>query len=125
MRYLDQELLSRLEEGSIESPGRTGDSVVEETERQRDPDSKTERPPRYRVVLLNDDYTPMDFVVYVLEHFFHHSREDAIRIMLDVHTHGSGICGAFTREVAETKVLQVTDHARSEGHPLRCVMERE
>lgn len=87
-------------------------------------DPKTARPPLYKVVLLNDDFTPMDFVVYVLEHIFHHTHEDAIRIMLDVHTRGAGVCGIYTREVAETKVLQVTDLARTHEHPLRCVMER-
>lgn len=83
-----------------------------------------DRPPMYQVVLLNDDYTPMDFVVMVLELFFGMSRERATRIMLQVHTRGRGVCGVYTREVAETKVAQVNEFARSHQHPLLCTMER-
>jgi ATP-dependent Clp protease adaptor protein ClpS len=86
---------------------------------------KTKKPSMYRVVLLNDDYTPMEFVVLVLEHFFHKSREEATRIMLHVHNYGVGVCGVFTYEVAETKVAQVLDLARRNEHPLQCTMERE
>jgi ATP-dependent Clp protease adaptor protein ClpS len=77
------------------------------------------------VVLLNDDYTPMEFVVLVLEHFFQKSREEATRIMLHVHNYGVGVCGVYTYEVAETKVAQVLDLAARSEHPLKCTMERE
>ena len=82
-------------------------------------------PPMYKVLLLNDDYTPMEFVVYVLEQYFNKSREDATRIMLHVHQHGVGVCGVFTYEVAETKVAQVVDTARRHQHPLQCTMEKD
>ncbi len=84
---------------------------------------KLKRPPLYQVVLLNDDYTPMDFVVLVLETFFQMGREKATQIMLHVHTRGKGICGVFTRDIAETKVAQVNDYSRSHQHPLLCAME--
>jgi ATP-dependent Clp protease adaptor protein ClpS len=86
---------------------------------------KTKKPSLYKVLMLNDDYTPMDFVVHVLEQFFGKSREDATRIMLHVHQRGVGICGVFTYEVAETKVAQVVDYARQHQHPLQCTLERE
>ena len=77
----------------------------------------------YKVVILNDDYTPMEFVVHILENFFKMNREKATRIMLHVHTRGKGVCGVFTRDVAETKVAQVNDYARMNNHPLLCAME--
>ena len=86
---------------------------------------KTEPPPMYQVILLNDDYTPMEFVVLVLEHFFQKSREEATRIMLHVHNYGVGVCGVYPYDVAETKVAQVLDLARRNEHPLQCTMERE
>jgi ATP-dependent Clp protease adaptor protein ClpS len=86
---------------------------------------QTKRPSLYRVLLLNDDYTPMEFVVHVLERFFNKDREAATRIMLHVHQHGIGECGVFTYEVAETKVTQVMDFARKHQHPLQCVMEKK
>ena len=86
---------------------------------------KTRKPSLYRVLLLNDDYTPMEFVVYVLEQFFHKSHEDAMRIMMHVHQHGVGVCGVFTYDVAETKVAQVIDAARRHQHPLQCTMEKD
>ena len=86
---------------------------------------KTKKPSLYKVLLLNDDYTPQEFVVYVLEKFFNKSREDANRIMLHVHHKGVGICGVYTYEVAETKVTQVIDFARQHSHPLQCTMEKE
>lgn len=85
---------------------------------------KLKHPPLYKVILLNDDYTPMDFVVYVLENFFNLTRPVATRIMLQVHLQGKGICGTFTREIAETKVAQVNKYARENQHPLLCVMEK-
>jgi len=87
--------------------------------------TKVARPPLYKVMLLNDDYTPMDFLVSVLKQFFHKKHEDAIRIMLEVHNKGAGLCGIFTRDVAETKTEQVIISARKNEHPLQCVMEKE
>lgn len=84
---------------------------------------RLKRPPMYRVVLLNDDYTPMEFVVDVLQTFFNMDRARATQVMLQVHTQGSGICGVFSRDVAETKVEQVNDYAREHNHPLLCTME--
>lgn len=86
-------------------------------------DPKVEQPPLYKVILLNDDYTPMDFVVYVLEKFFGMNRDKATEIMLHVHTRGAGVCGMFTREIAETKVTQVNEFSRENQHPLQCIME--
>ena len=84
---------------------------------------QVKRPPLYNVVLLNDDFTPMEFVVHILEYFFLLPREKAVRVMLQVHTEGKGVCGTFTREVAETKVTNVNDYSRENQHPLMCVME--
>ncbi|MCC6921069.1 MAG: ATP-dependent Clp protease adapter ClpS [Alphaproteobacteria bacterium] len=86
---------------------------------------KTKKPSLYKVLLLNDDYTPMEFVVHILERFFSKSREESVRIMLHVHQHGVGLCGVFTYEVAETKVTQVIDFAREHQHPLQCTMEKD
>lgn len=86
---------------------------------------KTRKPSMYRVLLLNDDYTPMEFVVHILEHYFGKSPEAAMRIMLHVHQKGVGVCGVYTYEVAETKVAQVMDLARRHEHPLQCTMEKE
>jgi ATP-dependent Clp protease adaptor protein ClpS len=82
------------------------------------------RPPLYQVILLNDDFTPMDFVIVVLETFFSLDRERATQVMLHVHTRGKGVCGVFTREVAETKVTQVNEFSRTHQHPLLCTMEK-
>ena len=87
--------------------------------------SRTQRPSLYKVLLLNDDYTPMEFVVHVLERFFGKNRDDATQIMLHVHQKGVGICGVYTFEVAETKVAQVVEFARQHQHPLQCTMEKE
>ncbi|MBK1618291.1 ATP-dependent Clp protease adapter ClpS [Lamprobacter modestohalophilus] len=81
------------------------------------------RPPLYKVLLVNDDYTPMEFVVHVLESFFSMSPEKATQVMLHVHTRGVGVCGVFTRDIAETKVSQVNDFSRKNHHPLLCTME--
>ena len=86
---------------------------------------KTKRPSLYKVLLLNDDYTPMEFVVHILENFFNKARDEAVQIMLHVHRHGVGICGIFTYEVAETKVAQVIEFSRRHQHPLQCTMEKE
>lgn len=89
------------------------------------PKPKTKKPSMYKVLLLNDDYTPMEFVVHILEKFFNKNRQEATDVMLHVHRRGVGICGIFTYEVAETKVAQVMDFARSNEQPLQCTMEKE
>jgi ATP-dependent Clp protease adaptor protein ClpS len=93
--------------------------VVQETK------PKLQKPPFYKVILLNDDYTPMEFVVAILQRIFYKSREEATRIMLHVHQQGIGVCGVFTWEVAETKVRQVLDFAKENRHPLKCTLEPE
>ncbi len=95
----------------------TDGEILERTKQQ------TKKPELYRVVLLNDDYTPMEFVVDVLERIFGMDRTTATRVMLEVHTKGKGVCGVFTFEIAETKVAQVTTYARQHQHPLLCTME--
>ncbi|WP_334153399.1 ATP-dependent Clp protease adapter ClpS [Tepidimonas sp.] len=95
-----------------------GDAVVLEHRRQR-----VQPPKMYQVVLLNDDFTPMEFVVRVLQEFFNKDHETATQIMLKIHVHGRGVCGIYTRDVAATKVEQVTQAARAAGHPLQCVAE--
>ena len=99
------------------APGREGDLLVQ--------DSKPElkRPPMFQVVMLNDDYTPMEFVVEVLQHFFGMGREQATRIMLAVHTEGRAACGTYPRDIAETKAAQVNRYAREHQHPLLCEIE--
>ena len=104
--------------GDGNDPG-TGTSVVTKTR------PKTKKPSLYKVLILNDDYTPMEFVVHVLERFFSKPRDEAIQIMLHVHRHGVGVCGVYTFEVAETKVTQVIELARRHQHPLQCTMEKE
>lgn len=89
------------------------------------PRPKTKKPSMYKVLLLNDDYTPMEFVVHVLERFFSKNRQESTDIMLHVHRRGVGLCGIFTYEVAETKVAQVMDYARANEQPLQCTMEKE
>jgi ATP-dependent Clp protease adaptor protein ClpS len=86
---------------------------------------KVKQPKLYRVILLNDDYTTMDFVVLVLEGVFKKSPAEAVQIMLQVHNRGQGVCGIYAKQIAEAKVLQVHDRARSAGYPLRCTMEEE
>ncbi|WP_237151913.1 ATP-dependent Clp protease adapter ClpS [Oryzibacter oryziterrae] len=105
--------------GSGDDGGDFGTGVVTKTR------TKAKRPSMYRVLILNDDYTPMEFVVHVLERFFNKGRDEATQIMLHVHHHGVGECGIFTYEVAETKVTQVMDFARRHQHPLQCVMEKK
>ena len=98
--------------------GGSGTAVITRTKTQ------TKKPSLYRVLLLNDDYTPMEFVIHVLERFFNKTRDEATQIMLHVHNNGVGECGVFTYEVAETKVTNVMDFARKHTHPLQCVMEK-
>jgi ATP-dependent Clp protease adaptor protein ClpS len=102
-----------------EGNGGSGTAVVTKTK------PRVKRPNMYRVLLLNDDYTPMEFVVHVLIRFFNKNQEDATRIMLHVHQNGVGECGIYTYEIAETKVTQVMDFARKHQHPLQCVMEKK
>jgi ATP-dependent Clp protease adaptor protein ClpS len=104
---------------SEQRPGERPDRGVAVAEAE--PETKV--PPLYRVVLINDDYTPMEFVVEVLERFFGMSRHMATRVMLEVHTRGKGVCGVFTYEIAETKVAQVTSYSREQQHPLLCTLE--
>ena len=85
---------------------------------------KTKKPSMYKVIMLTDDYTPMEFVVHILEHFFSKTREEATKIMLHVHQQGVGICVVFSYEIAETKVMQVMDCARQNQHPLQCTIEK-
>lgn len=103
---------------SIDKEFQDDDGLVVEEARP-----KVKQPPMYKVVLLNDDYTPMEFVVHILENFFNMGREQATRVMLNVHSHGKGVCGVFTREVSETKVSQVNEYARMNNHPLLCDIE--
>ena len=98
---------------------RSGTAIITRTK------PRAKRPSLYRVLLLNDDYTPMEFVVHVVERFFNKSHDDAYQIMMHVHHNGVGECGVFTYEVAETKVTQVMDFARKHQHPLQCVMEKK
>ena len=84
---------------------------------------KVEPPPLYRVILLNDDFTPMEFVVMIIQEYFHKDQETATRIMLQVHMEGKGVCGVYTHDMAVTKVAQVTEISRKSGHPLQCMME--
>lgn len=85
---------------------------------------RLKRPPLYKVILLNDDYTPMEFVVHILETFFVMDRETATRIMLEIHTRGMGVCGIFTHDIAQTKVVQVNHYSQEHQHPLKCTMEK-
>lgn len=86
---------------------------------------QVKKPSMYKVIILNDDYTPMDFVVHILQAFFNLTHEKAQNIMLNVHTKGKGVCGVYTRDVAETKVEQVNDYSRQNQHPLLCTMEAD
>lgn len=116
----DAHLSTRMgDEGRSGHPGSPTTSVITKTK------PRTKRPNMYRVLILNDDYTPMEFVVHVLEKFFNMDVEAATKVMLHVHHHGIGECGIFTYEIAETKVTQVMDFARKHQHPLQCVMEKK
>ncbi|WP_153100897.1 ATP-dependent Clp protease adapter ClpS [Paraburkholderia hayleyella] len=98
-------------------PDKQGNTVLERQTRKLKP------PSMYRVVLLNDDFTPMEFVVMIVQEYFSKDRETATQIMLKVHREGRGVCGVYTRDIASTKVEQVVTHARQAGHPLQCLME--
>jgi ATP-dependent Clp protease adaptor protein ClpS len=103
---------------SLESDSRSGEGLAIQKAKP-----KLKRPPLYKVILLNDDFTPMDFVVQVLMQFFGMSEEKATQVMLHVHTRGVGVCGVFSKDIAETKVKQVNGYARQHQHPLLCTME--
>lgn len=122
----------RMEEDDPNTPSRDGENTNgNDSDRDRQtgillkPRPKTKKPSMYKVLLLNDDYTPMEFVVHVLERFFNKNRQESTDIMLHVHRRGVGVCGIFTYEVAETKVAQVMDFARANEQPLQCTMEKE
>jgi ATP-dependent Clp protease adaptor protein ClpS len=107
----------RLSTGEPDQPHRHGEMVLEEEQ------AKVKPPAMYKVLMMNDDFTPMEFVVEVLEVFFSLDREKATRIMLTVHTEGRAVCGVYTRDVAETRAEQVMDYARQNQHPLMCLVE--
>lgn len=108
--------------GQSDDDGLGGDTTTGTVTKTR---PKTKKPALYKVLMLNDDYTPMEFVVLTLQRFFRMTIEDATRVMLHVHQRGVGICGVFTYEVAETKVSQVIDFAREHQHPLQCTLEKD
>jgi ATP-dependent Clp protease adaptor protein ClpS len=101
------------------------EEIVKGKTAQSDTKTAVKVPKKFKVILLNDDYTPMDFVVHVLKRFFQLSEEMATQVMLQVHVLGKGVCGVYTRDIAETKVAQVNHVARSNEHPLLCIMEPE
>ena len=118
-----QLILARAMHGTFrlgpDEPGEEGDhGIAVETS-----DPEVKKPPLYRVVLLNDDYTPMEFVVHILEQFFYMSREKATQVMLTVHTRGKGVCGVYTKDIAETKAAMVNEYSRDNEHPLVCEVE--
>ncbi len=122
MKYVSdksQSTMSKPKDGNKQGDGDKGTGTATLTR------TRTQKPSLYKVILLNDDYTPMEFVIYVLQRFFQKSIEDATKIMLHVHQNGVGICGVFTYEVAETKVTQVMDIAHQHDHPLQCTMEKD
>ena len=112
-------LMGEENNNNVDGDSKNDTGVIEKTKQ------KTKKPSMYKVVMLNDDYTPMEFVIHVLEKFFQKNRQEATEIMLHVHRRGVGVCGIFTYEVAETKVMQVMDYARAHEQPLQCTMEKE
>ncbi len=119
---LTYRITARINDEGGDDGGREGDIA---TERRTKPKSKTAKPPLFKVILLNDDYTPMEFVVELLKVVFHKPHAEATRIMLHVHQNGIGVAGVYPFEVAETKVRTVEDLARQSQYPLKCVMEKE
>lgn len=108
-----------LRNSAQDSEGDSGTAVITESK------TRTKTPPLYKVILMNDDYTPMDFVIHVLQKFFLKDIAEATKIMLAVHQKGFGVCGVFSYEIAETKVYQVNQYSRQNRHPLKCVMEKD
>jgi ATP-dependent Clp protease adaptor protein ClpS len=117
MRNLHNFQLTLNQDGDANGADLDGNLAVLESKPQLKP------PPKYKVMLLNDDYTPMDFVVEILEKFFGMNREKATHVMLTVHVHGKAVCGIYTRDIAETKAAQVNQYARENQHPLLCDIE--
>ncbi len=111
--------------GDIRRGGADGNTESEGGLMLAEPKVKTKRPPMYKVILLNDDFTPMDFVVMVLEQIFRKPHQEALSVMLEVHQKGAGLAGIYTRDVAETKVDQVIEYARINDYPLQCTLEQE
>ena len=111
--------------GAPENGDRDGNGHPHDDVMLAEPKTQTKRPAMYKVILLNDDYTPMDFVVMVLEHIFQKTHADALNVMLQVHQKGAGLAGVYTRDVAETKVDQVIEYARVNDYPLQCTLESE
>ena len=109
--------MSKKELATIDSEGETGLAIKERT--------KVKRPSLYKVILLNDDYTPMDFVIDVLEKVFRRNHTESTEIMLEIHNKGKGVCGTYPKEIAETKMSQVIDKARNANFPLRCTIEKD
>lgn len=107
------------EDNNNQNDGDVGSSILTKTR------AKTKKPSMYKVLMLNDDYTPMDFVVHILQKFFKKAEPEALQIMLQVHQQGTGICGVFSFEIAETKVNQVVEYARKYEHPLQCTLEKD
>ncbi len=120
-----QRFYAALNNGEPMRGGAGGDEQSEGGLLVAEPLVKTKRPPMYKVILLNDDYTPMDFVVMVLEQIFRIPHSDALNVMLEVHQKGAGLAGVYTRDVAETKVDQVIEYARINDYPLQCTLEKE
>ena len=119
------EVFIKIRMGDDDDDSRRGDEGVGDTGVIVETRPRTKKPSMYKVLMLNDDYTPMEFVVHVLERFFAMNTEKATQIMLHVHQRGVGICGVFPYEVAETKVTQVMDFAREHQHPLQCTLEKD
>ena len=111
-------LMGEENNNNVDGNSKNDTGVIEKTKQ------KTKKPSMYKVVMLNDDYTPMEFVIHVLERFFSKTRDEATNIMLHVHQKGAGVCGVFSFEIAETKVVQVMDCARENQHPLQCTIEK-
>lgn len=122
---MDRDRIARCASGDDDSGDGVGGGGRGDTGIATKTRTKTKKPSMYKVLMLNDDYTPMEFVVMVIEQFFGKSHDEAVQIMLHVHQKGVGICGVFTYEVAETKVTQVMDYARKNQHPLQCTLEKE
>ncbi len=112
-------MIITMSDNSHDDDGKTNTGIITRTR------PKTKKPSMYKVLMLNDDYTPMEFVVAVLQRFFNKNQEQATEIMLQIHRKGIGICGVFTYEVAETKVNQVMEFARRNEHPLQCTLEKD
>jgi len=119
----DTEMTSPDDDGNVDQGGEQRE-IRNDGLLLAEPEGKTKRPPWFKVVLLNDDYTPMDFVVFLIKDIFHRNHEDAVGIMLEIHQKGAGVCGVFTRDVAETKAELVITLSRRNEYPLQCRVEK-